>query len=79
MPLIVEQIYCWFFCVWRNVGLAIKKKHRIFCLFCHQLRKPVNLKFTGVKLVEIAFVNKSQQQVSQQKLSQKQQKRFVAN
>lgn len=79
MSLIVEQIYCWFLGVWRNLGIKIQKKHGIFGLFSHQLRKPVNFKFTGIELVEITFVNKGQKQVSQQKLSQKQQKRFVVN
>lgn len=79
VPLIVKQIYCRLFWIGRNVGIAIKKKHRVFGLLRHQLRKPVNLKFSGIKLTQIAFVNKSQKQVSQQKLPEKLQKRFVTN
>ncbi len=79
MLMIVEQIYGRFFSVWRNIGVAIKKKHRVFCLFRYQLGKPVNLKFPGIELIEIAFINKGQNQIGQQKLSQKQQKRFIAN
>jgi len=79
MPMIVEQIHGRFFSVWGNIGIAIQKKHRIICLFRHQLRKPVNLKFPGIELIEIAFINKGQNQIGQQKLSKKEQKGFIVN
>ena len=79
VPLIVKQIYCRFLGIWRNIGFTSEKKHRVFGLPCHQLRDSVHLQFGRIELTEIALVNKGQKQVSQQKLSQKRQKGFIAN